>query len=507
MRPLLEDGDRRLLTLTGPGGVGKTRLCLRLGGLLVDAFRDGVWLVELAGITDPHLVAETVATTLGIRGSPAVDLEQSLIGALRARQLLLIVDNCEHLLEGCAAVATLLLRGCPDLRILATSRESLGVPGEMTWPVRSLSLPTPLASFDELLGAEAVDLFSQRARAAEPGFGLTQSNAADVIDVCRRLDGLPLALELAAAAVPTLAIRELAARMATQLDLLTGGPAIPLRHQTLTAALSWSYDLLSDREKLLLRRLSVYAGGWTLEAAEAVCADDELQATQVVHVLRRLAAWSLVAVEGDLDGNVRYRLLEIVRAFATELQAHSGESAKLQARHFDYMARLAERLEPLLHGADQAQQANLLERELDNLRSALDWALSGNSRARGLRLATSLRYFWFMRGPCARARIACGRRWTRARRRRTMFHWRARALCALGFLLTVRGEHAEARTRLEAALRIGLDRVDVSTIGFTNRYLGMIAAAEGRYADARHCSKRACDASAASIRRRTSRSR
>jgi non-specific serine/threonine protein kinase len=484
LRPLLESRASRLLTLTGPGGVGKTRLSLRLGSIVADAFREGVWLVELAGVADPDLVPETVATTLGVRGAAGVEIDQSLVGALRARQVLLILDNCEHLLAATAALATTLLRRCPNLSIVATSRESLGVTGEVNWPVRSLSLPTAQASFDEVLGSEAVELFAQRARAADPDFSLTQANAPSLIELCRRLDGLPLALELAAAAVSTLSIDQLTARLTTRLDVLTGGPSIPARHQTLTAALNWSYDLLSEREQLLLRRLSVFSGGWTLEVVESVCADDALEAAQVVQLLRRLAARSLVAVEVDAAGSVRYRLLEIVRAFAIERQAQSGENARLRARHFDALARLAERLEPRLHGPDQAQFANLLERELDNLRSALDWAFSGNARQRGLRLATSLRYFWFMRGHLREGadRLRQGLESGAAADDAPL---RALALCALGFLLTVRGEHAEARTQLEAALSIGLDRVDVSIIGFANRYLGLIAVAEARYADAR----------------------
>ncbi|HEY1297060.1 MAG TPA: LuxR C-terminal-related transcriptional regulator [Chloroflexota bacterium] len=484
LKPLLEDRKSRLVTLTGPGGVGKTRLGQRLGSLLVDAFPDGVWLVELAGVADPNLVAETAATTLGIRG--VRDAEQGLIAALRTRQVLLIVDNCEHLLARCASLTTVLLRRCPDLCVLATSRESLQIAGEVTWPLASLALPSADASFDELLGAEAVDLFAQRARAAQPGFALTASNAPIVVELCRRLDGLPLALELAAAAIPTLAVGQLASRLATRLDLLTGGPSSPPRHQTLTAALTWSYDLLSPHEQLLLRRLSVFSGGCTLEAVESVCADDALEAAQVVPVLRRLAARSLVAAEADAAGNLRYRLLELVRAFALDLHVRSGESALLQARHFEYFADLVERLEPVLHGPEQAQLANLLERELDNLRSALDWSESGlnGARARGLRLATLLRYFWFMRGHLREGadRLRHGLEADAAGDDGSL---RGRALCTLGFLLVLRGEHDDARTQLEAALNLGQELEDAWIVGFASRYLGLIATAAARYADAR----------------------
>ena len=472
----------RLITLTGPGGVGKTRLALRLGSMTGAAFRDGVWLIELAGVVDYQLVTETAATALGVRAAGAHTLEQALVRALQATRMLLILDNCEHVLAACAVLVSNLLRGCPHLHVLATSRETLSVGGEVAWRVGPLTLPPPAPTLDEAHAAPAVQLFAQRAHAAAPGFQLTTDNATSVSEVCRRLDGLPLAIELAAAAVPSLAISQLAARLATQLNLLSAGPSAPARQQTLGATLTWSYNLLTQPEQLLLRRTAVFAGGWSLEAVEAVCSDASLSRDQVVQSLTRLVARSLVAAEVDPDGELRYRLLEIVRTFALERLQRSGEAADVQARHFAFFADNAQRVEPHLHTADPAEFANQLERDVDNMRAALDWSLSGAAPDAGLRLATALRYFWFMRGHYREGSDRLRSALTVAVAAEPRL--RAPALCSLGFMLVVQGQHAEARVHLESGLELGRLLADDQIIAFAYRYLGLIANAEARYGDA-----------------------
>src|SRR5437016_7711615 len=270
----------RLLTLTGAGGSGKTRLAFHVGAEVLPAYADGVWAVEFASLPDPRLVPQTAATALGVPEHPGRSLTESLIQYLRARSALLVFDNCEHLVSACAALADALLRGCPTLRILATSREGLRVAGEVTYLVPPLSLPDAdlLPPLQSLLQYEAVRLFAERAASHRPGFAVTDGNASTVVRVCRRLDGMPLAIELAAARVRVLTVEQIAARLDDRFHLLTGGSRTALpRHQTLRAAVDWSYDLLSAQERALLRRLSTFAGGWTLEAAEAICPGDGIE--------------------------------------------------------------------------------------------------------------------------------------------------------------------------------------------------------------------------------------
>ncbi|HET8678584.1 MAG TPA: adenylate/guanylate cyclase domain-containing protein, partial [bacterium] len=322
----------RLLMLTGSGGCGKTRLALQVGADLVEGFTDGVWLVELAPVSDPVLVPQTVASTLHIREEPGRPLLVTLTDHLGPKQLLLLLDNCEHVVEACAHLAEALLRACPRLRILATSRESLAIAGEMTWRVPSLSVPDParLPSLERLTQYEAVRLFIERATAARPDFAVTQRNAPALAQICHQLDGIPLAIELAAARVKVLPVNQIAERLNDLFRLLTGGgrTALP-HHQTLEAAMDWSYDLLSEPERVLLGRLSVFAGGWTLEAAEAVCAGDAVPSATFLDLLAQLVDKSLVMArvhdEPSVDG--RYWLQEPVRQYATRKLQESGAEA------------------------------------------------------------------------------------------------------------------------------------------------------------------------------------
>jgi predicted ATPase/DNA-binding SARP family transcriptional activator len=396
----------RLVTLIGPGGCGKTRLALEVAAGLVDTYPEGVWLVELAVLTDPTLVPRAVATTLGVAEQPDQPLSATLAHFLQPRQLLLVLDNCEHLLDACATLATTLLAACPHLRLLATSRERLEVPGERTHLVPSLTAPdrAHLPPLERLPAYEAVALFLARAQARRPELTLTAANAGAVVQICARLDGLPLAVELAAARVSALSVEGIAARLDDRFQLLTGGPRTALpRQQTLRAAVDWSYALLATEEQALLRRLAVFAGGWTLEGAEDVCAGGGVAAGAVLDLLAGLVHKSLVQLD-ERGGACRYGLLETIRQYARERLAESGETALMQRRHAAYCLTLAARAEQEITGPDQLRWLDLLEREHDNLRAALAWCLKRSEQAQGdeaalavetgLRLAGGLHVFW-----------------------------------------------------------------------------------------------------------------
>lgn len=399
----------RLLTLTGAGGCGKTRLALEIASRVAEHYADGVWFVDLAPLTDPALVLPAIAQVLGVREDAVRPLATTLTDALRARQLLLVLDNCEHFIEVCATMADMLLRTCPQVQFLATSREALRVPGETAWRVPSLSLPGPqtVPALETLTQSESVRLFADRATAVQPHFALTQANAQAVTQICRELDGIPLALELAAARMSTLTAEEIAARLVQRFRLLTGGSRTALpRQQTLKATVDWSYDLLTPEEQLLFARLSVFAGGWALDAAEAVGAGQGIATEAVLDLLTRLAEKSLVVAEALEGGTSRYRLLETLRQYGRESLQTRGESTRAQQQHAMYFLTLAERAEPELSGPAQLRWFDQLEREHDNLRAALTWWLeraehgerdeASPAAAAGLRLAGALFWFWFV---------------------------------------------------------------------------------------------------------------
>jgi predicted ATPase/class 3 adenylate cyclase len=421
----------RLLTLTGPGGTGKTRLALQAAAEALDAYPDGVWLAELAALADPALVPPAVAQAVGVREEPGRPVSDALADALRSKHMLVVLDNCEHLLDACARLADALLHACPRVQVLATSREALGIAGETTWRVPSLALPSLPALVDASHPApvavvsqfEAVRLFIDRAQVVQPGFHVTDQNAPSVAQLCARLDGIPLAIELAAARVRHLPVEQLLARLEDRFRLLTGGSRTAReRHQTLQAAVDWSYGLLAAQERAVFDRLSVFAGGWTLEAAEAVCADgragaedegptprDEsngaimLRRDDVLDLLSRLVDKSLVLMdeveveEGD-GGGARYRLLETLRQYGRDRLAASGEAAAVHERHAACYLALAERAQSELHGPQQVRWLDRLEREHDNLRAALRWLGETPEPEPALRLAGALYWFWFMRG-------------------------------------------------------------------------------------------------------------
>jgi predicted ATPase/Tfp pilus assembly protein PilF len=395
--------DVRALTLCGPGGIGKTRLALRLACEIVPGFPDGAWLVELADTADPALMPQRVAAALGIREEPDRPVAETLIDALKPRRLLLILDTCEHVVEACAVLVQQLLAGCPWLRLIATSREPLRVRGETVWRVPPLAVPDAHGPGD-LERHEAIRLFVERATAARPGFALAADNSGAVASLCRTLDGMPLAIELAAARVRALSIEQIAGRLGDRFRLLASGDrTAPPRQQTLRAAVDWSYELLTGPEQILLRRLSVFAG-WNLEMAEQVCADNAIPAGQVLDLLAALIDKSLVTMDAELDGDARYRLLDTIREYATDRLATSGEQTAVRLLHRDYLLGLVESIvsRAFLRGDPPWPARVAMYRRADaergNCRAALGFCLERGDAAAGLRLCAALRGPWIAYG-------------------------------------------------------------------------------------------------------------
>ncbi len=473
--------DNRLLTLTGPGGSGKTRLALEVAKALVEAFEDGVWLVELASLSDPDLVAQTVASALGVREQPNRTLVETLTDALGEKETLLILDNCEHLVEACARLTETLLRACPKLRILATSRESLGVAGEVSWPVPSLSLPNShhLRSIEELSGYEAVRLFVERASAVFPGFALTGRSAQAVVEVCHKLEGMPLAIELAAARIRVLSVPQISTRLAESFRLLTtdSHTAVP-RQRTLRATIGWSYELLGQEEQTLFQRLSVFAGGFTLEAAESVCSGEGIERDEVLALLSHLVEKSLV-VKTEWEGEARYRLLETIRQYGQEKLLESEAVQVVKRRHATFFLALAEEIEPRINGADRRVWLERLEIEHDNLRAAL---LSAGEEA-GLRLTGALWWFWLHSG-----HVGEGRRWLEGLLEQAGPSVRtaalAKALCGAGWLAYAQGDLATARPRLEQSVAVYRETDDRRGLAYALGFLPVVLAYQGDFAPA-----------------------
>lgn len=389
----------RLLTLVGAGGVGKTRLAIQVATEVQRQFKDGACWVELAALGDPALVPQAVGKALALRDEPNVPMIDTLGENLRSSQALLLLDGCEHLVGACAELAESLLRTCGYVKILATSREPLGISGETVWRVPSLSLPElkPLQELKDLNKYESIRLFVERARAVKTRFSLTEENADALMQVCRRLDGIPLALELAAARANTLSADQIAARLNDRFQLLTRGSRTALpRHQTLRATTDWSYDLLSEPEKGLFRRLGVFAGGWTLEAAERVCTGDGLEREEVFERLARLVDKSLVIAE-EHEREARYRMLETIRQYANEKLVEAEQDYSAHLRHLDFYLAIAEECERNSFSPEQSVFLDRLEAEIDNLRAAVDWALKNHQVIAALRLVSSMQRFWFMR--------------------------------------------------------------------------------------------------------------
>lgn len=403
--------NNRLVTLTGAGGIGKTRLSIRVASGLLNDYPNGVWWVDLAPLSDLALVPTIVLTTLGLIEQASRLPVSVLIDFLRTKRALLILDNCEHLIQACAQLAETLLHACPDLHILATSREMLSIDGEKVYLVPSLTTPdSAQATLQALADYEAVQLFLERAKSALRSFRLTSENAHAIMQVCGHLDGIPLAIELAAARVKLLQVEEIAARLYDRFRLLTGGARTALpRHQTLRAMIDWSHDLLSEAERVVFRRLSVFAGGWTLEAAEQVTAvkgqaesdtspiAHDLQPENILDLLTSLFNKSLIIAEREQGKETRYRMLETIRQYANEKLWVAGEGDMIRQQHLMYFVDLAEKAEPHLRAFHMVMWLDRLEIELDNMRAALEWAQESDNEAQ-LRLASALLQFWQIRG-------------------------------------------------------------------------------------------------------------
>ncbi|MEJ8848566.1 ATP-binding protein [Variovorax rhizosphaerae] len=386
-----------LLTLVGAGGVGKTRFALEVADTVLGNFKDGVWFVALAPVADPSLVTRTVAGVLGVHEEPGRPLIDTLLDFLRHRELLIVLDNCEHVIDACAQWSDTVLRTSARTRTLATSREALGIDGERVWRMPSLRAAVPDAepSPDELMDYPATRLFVQRATAASPAFRLISENAAAVALLCHQLDGIPLALELAAARVAAMRVEQVAERLRDRFGLLTrGNRTAPPRHQALRSLIDWSHDLLTEPERALLRRLSVFAGGWTLEAAEATCSGDGLAIEDILDLLTQLVEKSLVAFD-DPSSGPRYRMLETIRQYGLEKLLASGEAAALRRRHLQHFVGFAEAIRSKLVGLEERQWNARAESELDNLRAALTCSLEPGHAELGLRLVNALHGFWY----------------------------------------------------------------------------------------------------------------
>jgi predicted ATPase/class 3 adenylate cyclase len=487
-------GAARLVTLTGPGGVGKTRLSLQFAAEVLDEFPNGVWFVEFAPISDPALIPQLIASALGVREEAARLLIDILSDYFRAKTALLILDNCEHLIADSAAVADRLLHAAPELRIVASSREAMGIGGETTYLVPSLALPDAnhLPPLETLTQYEAVRLFIDRATAAQTSFSVTNVNAPAIAQICHRLDGIPLAIELASARVRSLPVEQIARRLDNRFRLLTGGSRTALpRQQTLQATIDWSYSLLSDEERLLFRRLSVFAGGWTLEAAEEICADKEeggrtpalaasasgsdelhpssllLHPSDVLDVLARLVDKSLVLLK-DEDGAGRYGVLETIRQYAQDKLSESGEADQVRNQHLSFFLRLAETAEPELWKAEQKHWYDRLERELDNMRAALDWSANREEADPVLRLAAALYWFWWVRGYMNE-----GLKWLEwGLARESSVAARARALPVAAFIVNFLGDTKRGMTLAKEGVALSRTIDDKVNLAFSTLVLG-----------------------------------
>ncbi len=464
-----------LVTLTGAGGVGKTRLAIQAAADLLPQLPHGTWLVDLAPLTDPDDVPQAVAATLDLREQAGRTVLDALANYLRPKRALLLLDNCEHLLTAAASLAEYLLRESPGLRILATSREGFGISGEALLAIPPLAVPAPHATpAPEALAAyEAIRLFADRAAAVLPDFALSTRNAAAVAEICRRLDGIPLAIELAAARAHSMAVDEIAARLDDRFRLLTGGSRTALpRHQTLRGALDWSHQLLSNGERVLLRRLAVFSGGFTLHALEHIGAGGEVAEHDVAGVLARLVERSLVVFDPSVTGEPRYRLLETIRQYAQGKLLDSDEADTIRAAKLEYYLTLAEQAETFLRGPAQMVWLARLGIEHDNLRAALAWSLTKPDRGHaGLRLAQALQWFWFLRGP-----VDEGRRWLERALSSPVADaaTRAKALAGLGMLAWRADDFARAQAVLEESLALSRELKDESTMAFALHHLAHV---------------------------------
>jgi predicted ATPase/class 3 adenylate cyclase len=475
----------RLLTIVGIGGLGKSRLSLQAASEALDDYPDGVWFVELAALTDARLVPQAVASVLGVREEVGRPVLETLARFVRDRRLLLVLDNCEHMTQACAELARRLLEAGPQLTVLATSRERLGLGGEKTYPLAPFAVPLPR----QRLGPEAlaqfgsVRLFAERAAAADPDFSISDENAAGVAEICHRLDGIPLALELAAARVRALSVQKIAERLTDRFKLLQGGDRTALpRQQTLRALIDWSYDLLTSEERLLFARLSVFAGGFTLDAAEKVGAGGAIAEGDVLDLLTRLVDKSLVSIEAGRD---RYRMLETVRQYAREQLEATGDAKATRDRHLHFYVALAESASAHWIGPSQRDWLRRIDAEIENIVAADAWCDHADDGGPvGLRLVRAMRFYCFNRGLLAlgyeATRKALGRGGAEARNVA-----RSQTLSALGVFATSMGHELEALDYLKESLEIARELGDRARIAITLQPLGRTYLALGKLDAAR----------------------
>jgi len=479
--------NARLVTARGPGGVGKTRLALQVARELAQDYLDGVCWVSLAAISAGDVLPQTIAVALGVREQPGRALLQTLKDFLRNKELLLVIDNCEHLAAPCAAVATELLAAAERLKIMTSSREALGVTGEAVWPVPPLSLPDSAgASLDQLANSEAIRLFCERVRELVPQFDLTSENAGAISAICSRVDGLPLAIELAAARTEVLSVEQIAARLGDCFALLISvGRSEAPRHETLRAAIDWSHELLSENEKILVRRLAIFAGSFNLDALQAICSGSGVEDFEVLDLLTQLVRKSLVmplTTHGSSSPVVRYRMLETIRHYCWEKLLQAAEVENLSLRHAEYFLGVAENAEPNINSAQRKTIMQQLETDLDNFRAALDWlgARSGREEL-AARMAGALWWFWFHRGFWSEARqrlqavvaIANGNQ-----------VGRCKALRAAGTLAWFQGDHATACLHLRNAIDIARHLGETCLLATSMDFLGQALADMGHLSQA-----------------------
>jgi predicted ATPase/DNA-binding XRE family transcriptional regulator len=486
----------RLVTLTGPGGMGKTRLALQVAADDLDDFTEGAWFVELAALTDPALIPRSVALVFGLRDEARRPPLAMLADYLHSRNALIILDNCEHLIADCAQVADALLHAAPSVKILTTSREVLNIGGEVTYRVPPLAGPDldQIPSLETLEQYDAVKLFTERAKAVLPSLEINRTNAPAVALICHHLDGMPLAIELAAARVRGLRVEQIAERLHDRFRLLTGGgrTALP-RHQTLWAMIDWSHALLNKQEQILFRRLAAFTGSWSIESAEAVCAIEETQAAEreeikpnaVLDLLLRLVDKSLVVMD-EHSAETRYRMLETIREYALARLREAGEEGEIRARHLGYFRDLAERTEPQLHGSEHITRLNRMAADSDNFYAALDWSLrdgvAESTVEAGLRLAVALTMFWWYRG-LYRDGISWLERVLTAGKH-TSKRVVVNALISLAGFEIPQGNTSAGRSHAEEGLALARELDDQSGIAFGLTSLGDVALIEARYADA-----------------------
>jgi predicted ATPase/class 3 adenylate cyclase len=468
-------GRHALVTLTGSGGVGKTRLSLQVARELLDEFPDGVWLVELAPVTDPGLVVQAVAATLGLRTMTSQSLHEILLEYLQNRQVLLVIDNCEHLIANCAVLVDELLRACSKIKILASSREALGVVGEMPYRVPSMTLPDPAhrPELAELEQCEAVRLFSERARPAKLDFRVTAENAAAVTQICQRLDGIPLALELAAARLSILTLVQIASRLDQAFRLLTGGARTALpRQQTLRATIDWSYQLLSEDEKKMLRCLAIFVGSFDLPAVEALGCIDAAEQIESLDLLDSLARKSILNVERPAGSEARYRLLETVRQYAREKLYDAGESEQLHELHAAYYLDLAQQGGRNMYTRQGVVWLRRLDVELANIRQAFNWALAGSAFMKAVQALNTLGWYWYMR-----CELDEGYAWMEKALERldpeVPSLERAGLLCELGLVSLMRPLSVSASQRLNLSRELFQELGDQAGYARATMWLGM----------------------------------